>query len=93
LQANNSEFQSYVIGERYFVLFNAKYLTHIKLAFITGLDQLAAEGHREWRDAPYIQAGSEQSAVPLEATAENTFKIDPAPVFEFDASKGQMTIK
>jgi hypothetical protein len=28
----------------------------------------------------YIQAGSEQSAVPLEATAENTFKIDPAPV-------------
>ena len=41
----------------------------------------------------YIRAGSEQSAVPLEATAENTFKIDPAPVFEFDAAKGQMTIK
>ena len=41
----------------------------------------------------YIQAGSEQSAVPLEATAENTFKIDPAPVFEFDADKGQLTIK
>ena len=41
----------------------------------------------------YIQAGSKQSAVPLEATAENTFKIDPAPIFEFDASKGQMTIK
>ena len=41
----------------------------------------------------YIQAGSEPSAVPLEATSENTFKIDPAPVFEFDAEKGQLTIK
>jgi CubicO group peptidase (beta-lactamase class C family) len=41
----------------------------------------------------YIQAGSGQSVVPLEATAENTFKIDPAPVFEFDADKGQLTIK
>jgi CubicO group peptidase (beta-lactamase class C family) len=33
------------------------------------------------------------SAVPLEATAENKFKIDPGVVFEFDAAKGQMTIK
>jgi CubicO group peptidase (beta-lactamase class C family) len=41
----------------------------------------------------YIQPGSEPSAVPLEATSENTFKIDPAPVFEFDAEKGQLTIK
>src|SRR5439155_23585345 len=41
----------------------------------------------------YIQAGSEQSAAPLEATAENTFKIDPAPFFESDADKGQLTIK
>jgi hypothetical protein len=34
-----------------------------------------------------------QSAVPLEATAQDKFKIDPAVVFEFDAAKGQMTIK
>ena len=40
----------------------------------------------------YIQAGSEPSAVPLEATSENTFKIDPRPAFEFDAEKGQLTI-
>jgi CubicO group peptidase (beta-lactamase class C family) len=41
----------------------------------------------------YIQAGSEASAVPLEATSENTFKIDPRPAFEFDTEKGQLTIK
>jgi len=29
----------------------------------------------------------------LKQTAEDTFKSDPAPIFEFDASKGQMTIK
>jgi D-alanyl-D-alanine carboxypeptidase len=34
-----------------------------------------------------------QSAVPLEATAEDKFKIDPAVFFEFDAAKGQMTIQ
>jgi len=34
-----------------------------------------------------------QSAVSLEATAQNKFKIDPAVFFEFDAAKGQMTIK
>ena len=34
-----------------------------------------------------------QSAVPLEATAEDRFKIDPGVFFEFDAEKGQMTIK
>lgn len=33
-----------------------------------------------------------QSAVSLEATAENKFKIDPGVFFEFDAAKGQMTI-
>ena len=32
------------------------------------------------------------SAVPLEATAENRFKIDPGVVFEFDAVTGTMTI-
>ena len=34
-----------------------------------------------------------QSAVPLEATAEDKFKIDPGVFFEFDAAKGQMTIR
>ena len=33
-----------------------------------------------------------QSAAPLEATAENKFKIDPFVVFEFDIAKGQVTI-
>ena len=33
-----------------------------------------------------------QSAVPIEATAENTFKIEPFVVFEFDAAKGELTI-
>ena len=41
----------------------------------------------------YIQAGAERSGVPLEATAEDKFKIDPGIVFEFDAVKGQLTIK
>ena len=41
----------------------------------------------------YIQAGAEQSGAPLEATAEDKFKIDPGVVFEFDAAKGQLTIK
>ena len=41
----------------------------------------------------YIQAGSEPSSVPLEATAEDKFKMDPRPAFEFDAEKGQLTIK
>ena len=41
----------------------------------------------------YIQAGAEASGVPLEATAEDKFKIDPGVVFEFDAANGQMTIK
>jgi D-alanyl-D-alanine carboxypeptidase len=34
-----------------------------------------------------------QSAVPLEAAAQDKFKIDPGVSFEFDAAKGQMTIK
>jgi len=33
-----------------------------------------------------------QSAVSLEATAEDEFKIDPFVVFKFDAAKGQMTV-
>jgi CubicO group peptidase (beta-lactamase class C family) len=41
----------------------------------------------------YIRAGPEPNGVPLEATAENKFKIDPGVVFEFDAAKGQLTIK
>ena len=40
----------------------------------------------------YFQPPGEQKAVPLEATAEDTFKIEPFVVFEFDAAKGQMTI-
>jgi hypothetical protein len=40
----------------------------------------------------YFQPPGE-SAVPLEATAQDKFKIDPGVVFEFDAAKGQMTIK
>ena len=47
------------------------------------------------RDGPtlYIRAGAERSGVPLEATAENKFRIDPGFVFEFDAARGQLTIK
>jgi CubicO group peptidase (beta-lactamase class C family) len=42
----------------------------------------------------YIAAGAQPGAgVPLEATAEDKFKIDPGVVFEFDAAKGQLTIK
>jgi D-alanyl-D-alanine carboxypeptidase len=33
------------------------------------------------------------SAVPLEATAENKFTIAPGAFFEFDAAKGTLTIK
>jgi CubicO group peptidase (beta-lactamase class C family) len=40
----------------------------------------------------YFQPPGE-SAVPLEATAQDKFKIDPGVFFEFDAAKGQMTIK
>jgi len=39
----------------------------------------------------YFQPGG-QSGVPIEATAENKFKIDPFVVFEFDVAKGQVTI-
>jgi hypothetical protein len=41
----------------------------------------------------YIQAGAEPAGVPLEATAEDKFKIDPGVVFEFDAANGRLTIK
>jgi D-alanyl-D-alanine carboxypeptidase len=40
----------------------------------------------------YFQPPGEQSAVPLEATAQDKFKIDPGVFFAFDADKGQMTI-
>lgn len=39
-----------------------------------------------------FQPGSE-SAVSLEAAAENKFRIDPGVFFEFDAAKGTMTIE
>jgi len=39
----------------------------------------------------YFQPGG-QSAVPIEATAEDKFKIDPFVIFEFDAAKGEMTV-
>ena len=39
----------------------------------------------------YFQPAA-QSAVPIEATAEDKFKIEPFVVFEFDAAKGEMTI-
>jgi D-alanyl-D-alanine carboxypeptidase len=41
----------------------------------------------------YIRAGAEGSGVPLEATAEDKFKIDPGVAFEFDAANGRLTIK
>lgn len=41
--------------------------------------------------ALFIRAGEQQSTVPLEATAEDKFKIDPGVVFEFDAAKGELT--
>lgn len=40
----------------------------------------------------YIRAGAEATSVPIEATAEDKFKIDPFVVFEFDAAKGELTI-
>jgi D-alanyl-D-alanine carboxypeptidase len=39
-----------------------------------------------------FQPTGQQSSVPIEATAEDKFKIDPYVVFEFDAAKGEMTI-
>lgn len=40
----------------------------------------------------YFQPGGQGQAVPIEATAENKFKLDPFVVFEFDAAKGEVTI-
>jgi D-alanyl-D-alanine carboxypeptidase len=40
----------------------------------------------------YFQPGGQGQAVPIEATAENKFKIDPFVVFEFAAAKGELTI-
>ncbi len=41
----------------------------------------------------FFQPPGEQSAVALEATAEDKFQIEGAVVIEFDAAKNQMTIK
>ena len=40
----------------------------------------------------YFQPGGQPPGVPIEATEETKFKIDPFVVFEFDAAKGQVTI-
>jgi D-alanyl-D-alanine carboxypeptidase len=40
----------------------------------------------------YFQPPGAESAVPLEATAQDKFKIDPGVLFEFDAAKGEMKI-
>ena len=40
----------------------------------------------------YFQPPGESGAAPLEATAEDKFKIEPYVFFEFDAAKGEMTI-
>jgi D-alanyl-D-alanine carboxypeptidase len=41
----------------------------------------------------FFQPPGEQSAVPLEATAQNKFQIEGAVVLEFDVAKNQMIIK
>jgi D-alanyl-D-alanine carboxypeptidase len=41
----------------------------------------------------FFQPPGGQSAAPLEATAEHIFQIEGALVIEFDATKGQMTVK
>jgi len=41
----------------------------------------------------FFQPPGAQSGVPLEATAEDKFKLEPVLVIEFDAAKKQMTIK
>jgi hypothetical protein len=41
----------------------------------------------------FFQPPGAQSAVPLEATAQDKFQIEGAAVIEFDAAKKQMTIK
>ena len=81
--AKHSELHRHVIVERQIVLYDEKDLTPTRSRIYNGLSWYRGGGH-------FLSAGY---AVPLEATAENTFKIDPAPIFEFDASKGQMTIK
>jgi hypothetical protein len=40
----------------------------------------------------YFQPGGKGQGVPIEATAENRFKIDPFVIFEFDLAKGELTI-
>jgi D-alanyl-D-alanine carboxypeptidase len=41
----------------------------------------------------YFQPPGAESGVPLEATAQDKFKIDPGVFFEFDAVKGEMRIR
>ena len=48
---------------------------------------------RDGGDALHSSRAPSNPRVPLEATAEDKFKIDPGVVFEFDAAKGQLTIK
>jgi D-alanyl-D-alanine carboxypeptidase len=40
----------------------------------------------------FFQPASENAGVPIEATAENKFKIDPFVLFEFDVANGRLTI-
>ena len=40
----------------------------------------------------YFKPGGESTGVPIEATAENKFKIDPFVFFEFDVASGRLTI-
>jgi D-alanyl-D-alanine carboxypeptidase len=40
----------------------------------------------------YFRPGTESTGVPIEATAENKFKMSTVVTFEFDVAKGQLTI-
>jgi CubicO group peptidase (beta-lactamase class C family) len=40
----------------------------------------------------YFKPGGESTGVPIEATADNKFKIDPYVFFEFDVANGRLTI-
>jgi D-alanyl-D-alanine carboxypeptidase len=40
----------------------------------------------------YFRPGNESTGVPIEATAENKFKLSNVVTFEFDVAKGQLTI-
>jgi len=40
----------------------------------------------------YFKPGGESTGIPIEATADNKFKIDPFVFFEFDVANGGLTI-